>query len=505
MMSLRTYPQVRYLSIAHNITYNTAIFFFADEYNLCDTDNEIREEHESSILEDLVPDPIHSDDLSLTRHPQASSLLKWIVAFLSFLRAAYQLSNIVTSLLLQFLGILFSILAQLSVVCRDISQAFPRSVHGMQKLTGSASLNFQRYSVRRKCCQIYSITQENKKCTFQPYPRHPHQNMRQSCGTLLLKTVELVSGKTVHYPFMTYCYMSLASSLERLLQRPSFYSCCQEWRSSNSSFGVMKDIYDGKIWKEFQNVNRTPFLSEQFSFGFMINVDWFQPYKHVPYSVGAVYITILNLPRRLRNKPNNIILVGILPGPHEPKLSMNTFLQPLVEELKVLWSGKAMNIEGFSTKQVVRCALLCAACDLPAGRKLCGFLSFNSHYGCTRCWKEFSGSVGSFDFSGFDRNSWVPRTLSEHRKISEKLKECTTKSQNIKLESESGCRHTSLLELPYFNPTRMLALDPMHNLFLGTAKHVLKDIWLDKEIEILSSNNFQSFRVGLIMLQYHQI
>lgn len=47
----------------------------------------------------------------------------------------------------------------------------------------------------------------------------------------------------------------------------------------------------------------------------------------------------------------------------------------------------------------VRCALVCVACDLPAGRKTCGFLSYNAHFGCSHCWKEFPGPVGSVDFS----------------------------------------------------------------------------------------------------------
>ena len=63
-----------------------------------------------------------------------------------------------------------------------------------------------------------------------------------------------------------------------------------------------------------------------------------------------------------------------------------------------------MTVYGFSSKQIVRCALLSAACDLPAGRKLCGFLSFNARLGCSRCWKEFPGCVGNQDFSGFNSN-----------------------------------------------------------------------------------------------------
>lgn len=188
-------------------------------------------------------------------------------------------------------------------------------------------------------------------------------------------------------------------------------------RSRNVGNGVMEDVYDGKIWKEFINYNGKPFLADLLSFGMMINVDWFQPYKHVKYSVGAIYLTILNFPRHLRNKTNNIILLGIMPGPHESSYNINSYITPLVEELKVFWHGKEMNVCGFSSKQVVKCALLCAACDLPAGRKLCGFLSYNARFGCTKCLKEFPGEVGCMDYSGFEREKWTKRTVAEHKRV----------------------------------------------------------------------------------------
>lgn len=49
----------------------------------------------------------------------------------------------------------------------------------------------------------------------------------------------------------------------------------------------------------------------------------------------------------------------------------------------------------------------------------------------------------------------------------------------MKKESELGCRYSSLLDLPYFDAPNMLALDPMHNLFLGSGKHMIK-IWIQK-------------------------
>ena len=104
-------------------------------------------------------------------------------------------------------------------------------------------------------------------------------------------------------------------------------------------------------------------LSSKYSLGLILYVDWFKPYKHVEYSVGAIYIAVLNYPRQLRYKRENIILVGVLPGPHEPSLQMNAFLELLVRDLLKLWTGVDMDTSDGVKK--VRAALLCASSFLP--------------------------------------------------------------------------------------------------------------------------------------------
>ena len=66
----------------------------------------------------------------------------------------------------------------------------------------------------------------------------------------------------------------------------------------------------------------------------------------------------------------------------------------------------------------------------------------------------------------------------EHRDNCTKLLDCETKTGREKKESEYGCRYSSLLKLTYFDPVRMLLIDPMHNLFLGSAKYMIHNIFL---------------------------
>ena len=55
-------------------------------------------------------------------------------------------------------------------------------------------------------------------------------------------------------------------------------------------------------------------------------------------------------------------------------------------------------------------------------------------------------------------------------------------SNHKELISKYGCRPSELHRLPYFDPIRMLEIDPMHCLYLGIAKHVLQRVWMEKDI-----------------------
>ena len=93
------------------------------------------------------------------------------------------------------------------------------------------------------------------------------------------------------------------------------------------------------------------------------------PYSHTVYSVGAVYLTVMNLSRSVRYKQKNIILLGIIPGPSEPEHDINNYLQPLVDELLKLWKGvrfMAYLPSGNSNKgqDPVHCYVLHVTCQL---------------------------------------------------------------------------------------------------------------------------------------------
>lgn len=83
---------------------------------------------------------------------------------------------------------------------------------------------------------------------------------------------------------------------------------------------------------------------------------------------------------------------------------------------------------------------MCVGCDVPATRKLCGFLGHTANLGCSKCYKEFPGTVGNKDNSGFDRDQWQKREIKNHNFRIEKVLGAKTKTEKSNLESNTGVR-----------------------------------------------------------------
>lgn len=398
----------------------------------------------------------------------------------------FRLSDNALDVLLRFLAMFFkSLQRKVPSIPTSFIGALPSSIYSARKLAGNERDHFHKFVCCPSCHALYmpddcvikvAGSVEGKKCSFVQFAMHPQLQHRKPCDTALMKKVKCRT-KVSLYPRLVYCYKSVSDSLKEMLKRPDFFQKCQTWRSRQQRPGEYSDVYDGKIWQEFLVYEGTPFLSLPGNFAFQLNVDWFNPFEHTKHSEGAIYLSILNLPRRERFLQENIILVGVIPGPKEPSLHINSFLKPLVKELKELWRG--IVLEDYSGHSVlVRGALLCCSCDIPASRKVCGFIGHGGFRGCSRCLLSFpTESFGDkHDCSNFDRSQWKPRTLKDHRDCANKYRLCSTRQAQKKIERESGIRYTVLLELPYFDPIRMCIVDPMHNLLLGTAKHIT-EIW----------------------------
>lgn len=175
---------------------------------------------------------------------------------------------------------LFSLLYWVTTLLRyEIARAFPSSLHLraryikdrvptpsiIQKVVCSTRHTRFDYA---ECCERQGTTTVIQDC-----PKHKRQ-----CKTPLLRCVVTCKGTTKYYPIRVYPYCSLISTLRCMLLRPGFLDLCEEWCSSFDN-SVMDDIFAGKIWKDFQVFEGTPFLATKYNLAFMINIDWFSALK----------------------------------------------------------------------------------------------------------------------------------------------------------------------------------------------------------------------------------
>jgi hypothetical protein len=216
----------------------------------------------------------------------------------------------------------------------------------------------------------------------------------------------------------------------------------------------------------------------------MINIDWFQPYDGTFHSTGVIYAAICNLPRDVHFKCENLQLLGLLPGPNEVSLhKINHYIAPIADELASLWEGINLNrTYEFPNGRNIRVASILASCDIPAVRKVCGHVS--ALVSCHRCIKQANYEDHQHNFAGMDdMDEWfIDRDSDEHRQNALAWRRCNSDAAKRRFVRQTGVRCSELLRLPYFDPIWFIIVNPMHCLFLGIARWIMKRIWIDEGV-----------------------
>ena len=87
-------------------------------------------------------------------------------------------------------------------------------------------------------------------------------------------------------------------------------------------------------------------------------------------------------------------------------------------------------------------------------------------------WRPFGDRP---DYGGFESNPARDDVTMRQHMVT--IQKATNASARTQCESLYGIRYTELVRLPYFDLVNFHIIDPMHNMFLGTAKNMLKWIW----------------------------
>lgn len=427
----------------------------------------------------------------------AQQFVLWILSSLVHIQNKYLLSNACIEKLLQLFSQIFFFVGKCSKLFKAISNAFPHSLYRFRKLTEFDRDDFLKYIVCPNCTALYRYgdvvqnrdgrTVVNKcsnmmfGCRVDKSSANHGRRGKFRCDASLVQEVHLSNNKTKFYPLKTFCYKNIIDNLEQFLSRPGFEAECNKWRNREVIENHLGDLYDGDIWKEFQMYNGEPFLSQPNNYALMINVDWFQPFsRRRDLSLGVIYFVFMNLPRHLRFRMENIMLIGIIPSLKKEPGSLDYFLQPIINELNLLSRG--FQISPANKDPVfVKVLLLCASSDIPAARKLAGFMGHAAIKGCSLCTISFQDNSGNRYCGPVDNNKWQKRTRDEHIRQAERGKNAPNLAKQNEIYKKFGYKSTALLELDYFEPSKFSVVEPMHNLFLGTAKRFFVH-WVENEL-----------------------
>jgi hypothetical protein len=101
---------------------------------------------------------------------------------------------------------------------------------------------------------------------------------------------------------------------------------------TNKDDNDLDDIFDGEIYKELVNEG---FFNDKRDIAFTASCDGYQIFKQKTDDCWLFLMINNNLDPSIRVKKENLFVPFLIPGPNQPK-DFNTFLQPFIDEMKVL-------------------------------------------------------------------------------------------------------------------------------------------------------------------------
>lgn len=123
---------------------------------------------------------------------------------------------------------------------------------------------------------------------------------------------------------------------------------------------------------------------------FAFALDGFNPYHSKPAGPSntstGIYMVLLNFPPHLQYLPENLYLVGVIPG--KPSLNqINHFLRLLIDDFLTLWTPGIYLSHTAKHRHRRQCytALIPLVADLLAARQTAGFRSHSMTLFCSCC------------------------------------------------------------------------------------------------------------------------
>ncbi|EXX62931.1 hypothetical protein RirG_157130 [Rhizophagus irregularis DAOM 197198w] len=320
-----------------------------EESNESEINNGNNNDYEyTEIFENYAPPVYEQFQDRISPDTNANRQFLWILLWIMSFRKRFNIPETATEVLIQFIKLL------LIEIGGSNFEEFPGSLYLARNVLGLKDQH-HNFAACLKCHKLYNKKEVEEfqqngnltvmKCSHVEFPNSTSRRLKQ-CQTPLAERSTLLHGRIKIRSEKIFPFASIRNQLASMYCRLGFERNLRHWSERKRFDNILTDIYDSQVWKNFKETsdeNSAKFFRPEVAdsnLGLMLNLDWFQPYNGVIHSTGVIYAAICNLPQDMRFKRENMLVLGLLPGPNEVSLhQINHYLAPIVNKLVLLWDG----------------------------------------------------------------------------------------------------------------------------------------------------------------------
>ncbi|XP_025811686.1 uncharacterized protein LOC112889329 [Panicum hallii] len=208
----------------------------------------------------------------------------------------------------------------------------PVNLYQSKKIVSGLGMNYEKIDACEDNCMLF-------------WKEHANDTHCMHCSKSRYAVVVDEDGNavTTNVPVKQLRYMPITPRLKRLFlnqETAKQMRWHKEGDRQNQDPDIMVHLSDGEAWQALDRFD-PEFARDPRSARLGLSTDGFTPYTNnsTSYSCWPVFMMPYNLPPSKCMKEDVTFLALIIPGPKDPVTKINVFMQPLIEELKLLWHG----------------------------------------------------------------------------------------------------------------------------------------------------------------------
>lgn len=265
----------------------------------------------------------------------------------------------------------------------------------------------------------------------------------------------------------------------------------------------ISDIFHGKHYKHLCRTKvvidgkEQPYFyfEEEHEIALGLCTDGMCPFKRRKQTCWPIVLVNYNLPPEERTRTENLICVGVVPGPKCPA-DLNSCLQPLIEELVELAQGTAVVDVSQRKLFSLRAHLITIFGNIPVITKILEFIGHNSCFPCRFCMMPTVSSAtsggGTHHYCPLHQPNghWTDplnlllRTHDDCLKQGLEVLHATTDHARNKLASKSGVKGVTLLAcLSSVSIPISFPVDLMHMIWQNLIPQLI-NLWTKESTEL---------------------